>query len=78
MRREEHEHDALPKQSDQQVVNPSRHSLQPMVGLEQAQHSQARKEEDGQEKNLSQSLCQWREGLKRASNNQWEVGVKKW
>jgi len=48
-----------------------------MVGLEQAWHSQAWKEEGRQEKNLIQSRCQQGEGLKGASNNQQEVGVRK-
>ena len=77
MRQEEHVNDALPKQSDRRVVNSSRHSFRPMVGLEQAWHSQVQEEEPGQEKNLNQSRYRQGEGLKRASDNQREVGVMK-
>jgi len=47
-----------------------------MVGQEQTQESLAQEEQDKQEMNLSQSLDQLGEGLKKASDNQQEVGVE--
>jgi len=50
-----------------------------MVGLEQVWHSQVREEDPGQEKNLSQSLCQQGDDLQlqRDVDNHLGVGVKK-
>ena len=47
-----------------------------MVGQEQTQESLAQEEQDGKEMNPIQSLYQPREGQKKASNNQLEVGVE--
>ena len=63
MRREEHDHDAILEQGGRGVVNPSRHALRPMVGLEQAGQIQVQEEETERERCVNQPCGQQEDNL---------------
>ena len=68
MRREEHGNLTLPKQS-------GRHSVRPMIGLEQAGHNQVREEGPGQEENVKQSHCREANDLQLQKGVDIQLGV---